>query len=50
MIANITKTLYAKHMIGLSEIKEANVNLMNIGRSYRTALFRPRQGVERTAS
>ena len=37
-IATVTKTLYEKHMMGLSEIKEADVNILCLARSYRNAL------------
>ena len=50
-VAAVTKTLYEKHMLGLSEIKEANANMLYLARSYRNARFdRQGQGVERTAS
>ena len=37
-IATVTKTLYEKHMMGLSEIKEADVNILCLARSYRNTL------------
>jgi methyl-accepting chemotaxis protein len=32
-------TLYTQHMVGLSEVKEANINLLYIGRAYRNAIL-----------
>ena len=38
-INDMLNTLYEKHLVGVSEIKEANINLIYLGRSVRNAIL-----------
>jgi methyl-accepting chemotaxis protein len=38
-VNDMLNTMYTQHMVGLSEAKEANINLLYIGRSYRNAVL-----------